>query len=179
MSLKYCMLGLLVMSCIVSCKSDKEEQKPAVENQGKTKTSDVKVVLDAIVPVDDDFQLYYNEDQTLNFDNDHSVVVNVKGQDKSQLITFYLSNDALPTALRLDPGYVKTQQKITLNSFTVEYYDKKITAKGADIFKYFQPNDNIVVTGNTLTPKIVAGNYDPMLYPGSDLLNDLRTLLVK
>ena len=186
MKLKYCFVGLLAISSFISCKIDTGENKPepAAQQEEKLSSGKVMITMNAIVPADDKFQVFYNEAGTLDFDGEHTVTVSVFGKDTPQDIRFSLPDEALPTALRIDTGDSKDQGKLTINSITVNYYDKSLVIKGGDEFlKYFQPNnlekERSDATSATFTVKPVNGNYDPMFYPSGELINALKGILVK
>lgn len=187
MKLKYCLAALLALSSLVSCKIDNGENKPAEATAPKEEvvaTGKVMVSINAIVPKDDNFQIFYTEDGSLDFNGDHAVTVSVVGKPEAQTIRFALPDDSLPAALRLDTGENKAQGKIVVDNFTVNYFDKSLVIKGGNEFlKYFQSNnvgtENPTDASVTLVTKEADGSYDPMFYPTGDLINTLKTILVK
>lgn len=187
MKVKYCLVALLAFTSLISCKIDNGENKPAEAAAPKEEvlaTGKVMVTLNAVVPKDDNFQIFYNEDGSLDFNGEHTLIVSVVGNPEAQNIRFALPDDSLPAALRLDTGENKEQGKIVVNNVTINYYDKKIEIKGGNEFlKYFQSTnvgtENATDTSVTLVTKTVDGSYDPMLYPSGDLINALKGILVK
>lgn len=184
MKLKYYFVALLAIGSLAGCKKDNTEDKPDTETaaQENAPSGKVAVTINGIITKDDTFQLFYSETGTLDFD--HNVLLPVKGKAEAQDITFLLSDDALPTSMRIDPGDQKGQGKITINSLTVKYYEKSLVIKGGKEFlKYFQSDnvglENATDASVTLVTKEVNGSYDPMLYPTGDLINALKGILVK
>ncbi|WP_116790193.1 hypothetical protein [Flavobacterium psychrotrophum] len=187
MKLKYCFVALLALSSVVSCKIDNGETKPAEAAAPKEEvvaTGKVMVTLNAVVAKDDNFQIFYNENGSLDFNGEQTLSVSVIGKPEAQDIRFALPDDSLPTALRLDTGD-KDLGQLTVNSLTVNYYEKSLVIKGGDEFlKNFQPNNLVTdksdATSATFTVKPVKdGSYDPQFYPTGDLINALKGILVK
>ncbi|HLF51749.1 hypothetical protein [Flavobacterium sp.] len=179
MKTKFLVLILLFTTFFIGCKNDKSVDDLEVVTP-KVVESKVKVVLDMIVPQDDNFQLFYTEDGTLNFNDEKSVRVAVKGSDKNQSITFDLPEDSAFTFLRLDLGENNKQAEMKMNNFLVKYFDKKFEAKGNLFFQYFAPNAQLEmnIEKSTVTP--ITGKekvYDPIMYPLEPLGVELQKLL--
>ena len=187
--LRYSLVALFAISSLVSCKIDKKYENKtepaAVEVEADaTSTGKVVVTLNAIITEDDSFQLFYTEDGSLDFNGDFTKVLPVKGKPEAQDIRFVLRDEAAPSSLRLDIGDNKKQGNIILNTITVNYNGKSFVIKGGTEFlKYFQSTNvgtqDVNANSVTLVPKEIDGNYDPMFYPTGDLINALKTLLVK
>ena len=64
-------IAVVLLSILsISCKNEKSvDQLPVVEE--KVAESKVNVTVDMVVPVDDSFQLFYTEDNTLNFSEEN------------------------------------------------------------------------------------------------------------
>jgi hypothetical protein len=175
--------ALLLLFILGSCKIDKKEENqealPQTESP-KLLNSKVKLTFDMVVPKDDLFQVYYTEDGTANCSDDQSVKTLVKGSDVSQKIVFYFPEDVAITYLRFDPGENKDQGTMKANSFTYEYFGKKIEASGSDFFNYFgSPTEQITVdtkTG-TITPSGKGEKYDPVLYQQPQVYDRLVEIL--
>lgn len=185
MKLKYYLVALLAIGSLVSCKKENTEDNTATEAAAQKENASsgkVAVVINAIVPKDDDFQLFYSEAGTLDFD--HNMMLHVTGKSDAQDITFSLDDDALPASMRIDPGDHKDQGKITINSVTVKYYDKSFVVKGGEeLLKYLQPHNLVKEssTANSITFSVqeVNGEHDPMFYPSGDFINAVKGILVK
>ena len=187
MKAKNILIGLLALGTVLACKEDKKENTKeapaAVEvEQNKTATGKVVVTLNAIVPVDDSFQVFYIEEDSLDFNGDFLIITPVKGKPEAQDIKFLLPDESYPIALRLDIGDNKKQGAINLNTVTVDYYGKSFVIKGGTEFlKYFYPNNvdvkNPTAASVTLVPVEVGDSHDPMFYPTPALLEALKTLV--
>lgn len=162
-----------------ACKDDKsKENQPAAEEKAPVE-SKVSITVDMVVPVDDTFQIFYSEDGTLNFTEEKSVRVNVKGKPESQKIVFDFPEGVAFTFLRFDAGENKLQKEMKMDNFLIKYYDKKFEAKGNLFFQYFAPNDQIKVdmAKSTFVPQ-GKEPYDPIFYP-LEPLGDVLNKLVK
>lgn len=182
MKLKYCILGMLTLTTVLSCKIDNKEEgyTPEKTEAPKNVNSNVKITLDMIVPKDDTFQIFYNENGEMDYNGDLSLRVPVKGQEAPQKIEFPLKEEALPTTIRIDFGENPGQGKMTISKVTVKYFDKALEVSGADFFNYWSPNENLVVdkVAATLTPKSVNNSYDPMAYPSGQLVEALKPIVL-
>lgn len=162
---------------LISCKEDKKN----VENEKVEKTKTFDVVLNMLVKKDDNFQLFYTEDSQINnFDDKKSIWITVKGSETPQDITFSLPEDVIPTNLRVDLGNNSKQEPMGLNSFKMNYYNKTYVLKDSLILRNFVIGDQLIYDKKTsiLTPN--QGKqpiYDPLLYPQSNLSEEILKLI--
>lgn len=175
---KSILLFVLSLSLLVSCKEEKPNEVVA-EEPGKS----VKVTVSAIVKTNDDFQLFFKEDNdvTTPFDEVNSVWTKVTGNDTAQDIVFVLPNDVLPNYLRLDVGKNEAQQGVTISGMKIEYLGKKFDISTPGFFEtYFVHNNSIEVkdqaTGEVITKKDSNGTYDPVFNSGENLKLELEKL---
>lgn len=173
----FTVLAFTVISCKKSETESKEETKPVA--------ADVKqnfsVELDVISQIKDDFALYYTEDKTINFTSDKAVWSGVKGQPTSQKVILNLSEELIPTDIRLDFGINKDQEDIVLENFKLDYYGKTFQARGSDFFKYFIPNDSIKteidqVKGTVKFLKNPKKFMTPFFYPNQKILDEIKKI---
>jgi hypothetical protein len=172
-----CSAVLLAMT-VLSCKKESPVDKAPVTT---TPINNVEVTMDVEVEKDDNFQLYYAEDGTLNFKGD-VLTAPVKGQKASQKITFILPDDAKPNNFRIDVGDNINQGKMKINSFMFRFHDKKFKISGQAFFQYFSLNGNLIVDAEkaTMTPAPKDGSsYDPMFYPAVALTDTLTKIVKK
>lgn len=164
---------LLITVSLISCK--KSENKPEVEVAKFPET--FIFTLNAVVKADDDFQVFFKEDNNSQspYDEKNSVWSGgIKGSEKAQDIVIKLPQGVYPTQIRFDFGQ-KKQSEILINSLKVSLEDKSFTLKGSDFFNFFIPDENFVKVDKS-TSKIIPielkdGKYDPMFY-SSDLLEN-------
>lgn len=171
------MTAVFLNTLLISCKNEKSvDDLPIV--QEKVAESKVSVTVDMLVTVDDSFQLFYSEDNTLNFSEDKCVRVNVKGKETTQKIVFELPDDVGFTFLRFDVGENKQQKEMKIENFAIKYYDKKFEAKGNLFFQYFSANDQIKIDMDKST-FITQGadTHDPVFYPLEPLGVELNKLI--
>ena len=175
--------AVLFLCFLSSCKIDKKEETTDVKPQAETPKlldSKVKLTFDMVVPKDDLFQVYYTLDGTPNCNEDQSAKTVVKGSPVSQKIVFYFPEDVAITYLRFDPGENKDQGTMKVNSFTYEYFGKKMEASGSDFFNYFGgPTEQIIVDAKlgTITPSGKGERYDPVLYQQPQVSEKLIEIL--
>jgi hypothetical protein len=175
------LISVLFLSVVLtSCKDDKKKTEDNVQKDAPAQTFNVS--FDLIAKADDNFHLYYTEDNTINFTEEKSIWVPIKGNANEQKITFKLPENVLPTDLRVDfgIGVNKQQAEIVLKKFNLEYFGKTFEAKDSLIFNYFYPNkDNTIVDKATssikrLSPDQPAG---PSLYPHISLVDEINKLI--
>jgi hypothetical protein len=170
----------LIVLALVSCKDEKKETV-APTNEPK-EVKGLQVTFDLVAKKDDNFHLYYTEDESVNFTEEKSSWLPYKGKETVQEVTFVLPEEAAPTNLRVDFGHGKNpeQSDIVLKSFRLKYYDKTFEAKDSLIFNYFYPNkDNTLLDNKTATLKRLKQDQEtaPCLYPHTPLTDELKKLI--
>ncbi|MFY8097723.1 MAG: hypothetical protein ACOVMH_07895 [Flavobacterium sp.] len=171
------LLFALSLSLLVSCRDEKAPEK--TEEQEKN----VKVTVSALVKVDDDFQLFFREEDNIStpFEENNSVWVSVKASDKPQNIEFVLPENTLPNYLRLDIGKNEKQQPITISGLKIDFLDKKIEMNPTNLFEtYFVHNNCVEIKdkskGEVVTKKDENGIYDPVINSGENLKFELQKM---
>ncbi len=179
MKTKNFIIATLFSLAFISCKNDKTEK---TEEAPK---ADVKenfsVDLDVITPIEDNFSVYYTEDNTINFTGEKAVWSGVKGQPNSQTVTLNLSEEIIPTNIRIDFGLNKDQGDIILEKFKLSYYGKSFEAKGSEFFTYFIPNDSVkteidLAKGTVKFLKNPKKFYTPFYYPQQKVLDEIKKI---
>lgn len=173
---------ILMTIALASCKSDKKDDKPANDSELKKEENSFNVTFNLIVKKDDNFHLYYTEDKSINFNEDQSVWLPIKGSENEQEVKFILPEDIIPTDIRVDFGYGvnKEQSEISLKKFRMNYYDKSFEVKDSLIFNYFYPNkDNTILDKTKATLKRVnlEQTTGPSLYPHITLTEEISKMV--
>lgn len=178
---KFFIVLALFSIVLTSCKNENAKKEEATQPT-ETKTKNFRITLNAIVKKDDNFQIYYKEDNnaTTPFAEESSLYVGLKGSESAQDIVFNLPNGVFPTQIRFDFGTNKEQSEIVINDFKMEYEGKTFDAKGASFFNYFRPDETFVKIdklGGKVTPLISKdGNYDPMFFSMETLDKEIMKL---
>lgn len=169
---------LSAVFAISSCKNDKAADKEAAEpKEDKLFT----VTMNLVVPKDDHFQLYYNEDGSDLYTPDKFVDVEVKGSNNPQDVTFKLPEDSFPASFRFDLGSNKEQGEVKINEFRMKYLDKNFSAKDTLFIYYFGYNQQIDYNRAKAIakPKPIANEiYDP-IFGGTEMLKAEIKKMVK
>jgi hypothetical protein len=171
--------AILALTVFASCKNESKEQEAAAPKEDVKQNFSVD--LDVISNLEDNFALYYTEDGTINFTSDKAVWSGVKGQPTTQTVTLNLSEEILPTDIRLDFGINKEQGDIVLEKFKLNYYGKSFQARGSEFFKYFIPNDSVKteineVRGTVKFLKNPKGHFTPFFYPNVTILDEIKKI---
>jgi len=170
-SLAIIAIAFLAFSCKQeSSNTDKKDATPAYADDF------FRVSFDVIVKEDDNFQLYYTLDGSINFNEESSVWMPVKGSPNVQEVVFTLPDELIPSLIRIDFGHGKNENPsdVELKSFKMTYQDKKMAANELEIFNYFTPFEPFtVVEPNTTILKRGSKTQDvgPVLYP-KELITD-------
>ena len=172
------LLFALSLSLLVSCKDENTVGK--TEEQAK---KNVKVTVSALVKVDDDFQLFFREEDNIStpFEEGNSIWTKVSASDKVQEIEFVLPENVLPNYLRLDLGKNEAQQPVTISGMKIEFLDKKVDISKSNFFEtYFVHNNSIEIkdksSGEVITKKDENGTYDPVFNSGENLKFELQKM---
>jgi hypothetical protein len=181
MKVKFLIAVLVLSITLVSCKKDEKPSASDTEVPKETLKENFSVDLDVIALQKDDFALYYTEDNTINFTGEKAVWRGVKGQPESQTVTLELSEEIVPTDIRLDFGLNKEQGDIIVEKFKMNYYGKSFEAKGSDFLKYFVANDSVKteidpVKGTIKFIKNPKNFYTPFYYPQQSLLDEVAKI---
>ena len=174
----------LILSIVVLGSCKKEENKIVVSPaEVEAIKNSFKVTLTATVTVDDNFQMYFSQDDyEAPYQEENSVWVPIKGSEKPQDIVFVLPEDVLPDYIRIDFGINVKQKVISIQNFKMNYFSKSFEAKDSLFFNYFIPNDCVTIVDKNKSViqniKSKDGRYDPLFYSEKALYDQIQ-LLVK
>ena len=172
-------LFIVILLSFTSCKNKENvtDSKP----EEKPKNQFFSVELDVVNTLEDNYALYYTEDNTINFVSDKAIWSGVKGQPQSQKVLFKLSEEIIPTDIRLDFGIVKSQKEVILENVKMDYYGKSFQFKGSDFLNFYRPNDSIKTEIDQAkgTIKFLQNpkRYNPIFfYPHEKLLAEISKI---
>ncbi|MXN92573.1 hypothetical protein GR160_15195 [Flavobacterium sp. Sd200] len=164
---------LSFLSLVTGCKNKSSLQTiPAVDN--------FRVEMDVNASKKDDFTVYYNETNNLDFSGDYAQWKGIEG-GKDETVTIDMPKGVIPTDIRLDFGVNKEQQYVTVKNIKFSYNTSAFTIKGSDFFKFFNEDKNFKTETDTVqgTLKIMAqdGIYKtPYFYPSQQLHDAIKDL---
>jgi hypothetical protein len=158
----------LLSTVFIGCKNEKStDATPEQIEQQQAADEVFKVTLHAVVKQDDNFQVYYrNDDQ--EFAEERSVWVAVAGKPEAQDIVFNMPEDVKPSLIRIDLGVNDKQEDITLYRVDLNYIGTKFTAEGGNLQNFFRPLDKTEIdfTTGVIKAKVENGKrVEPALYP--------------
>lgn len=159
---------LLFTFAMFSCKKE-----AGVENKNeKNVVSDdfFRVTFDLKIAENDNMHLYYSLDGTTNFDEKNSLWVPVKGNQKTQPVTFVFPEGVIPSLFRVDFGFGKNEKQsdVEIENLRISYLGKEEVIKGVAIMEYFTPNTDVteILPGTSiLKRKKKSQEIGPILYP--------------
>jgi len=173
-AIKFLVCSLIIVF-VVSCKNEKEAEKPVVDET-------FTITLNATVAKDDNFQVFYKEsnDAAAPFEEKYSLFAAVPGGAQPQDIVFKLPEGVFPTQLRVDFGTNKEQSEIIVNKFKMSYKEKAFETNGTNFFDYFSADSVFVKVdkaASKATPFVTKeGIYDPMFISQVALNNEILKL---
>ena len=178
-------IQILFLSVLISSCKDKQETKlPLTDKPIQKVKENFNVEVDLKASKKDDFSLYYTEDGTINFSSEMAIWRGVSGENKRETIIFNLSEEMIPTDIRLDFGMNKEQDSVTVYKVEVSYYGNEFSFNGTDFFKYFIESKDFKtefdVPNSAL--KIVKNGPEyktPFYYPRQELIDAIKKITTK
>jgi hypothetical protein len=169
----------ITLVCCKNKSSDKTLEEPVIVNNSNNTYS---VVLDVIVKKDDDFQIYYTDKTSADFNEKESVWVNVKGSESPQKVVFTFPENTLPTLFRLDFGLNNEQESIVLTSVEVNCFGNIFKTSGKEMSIYFRAIEDTEIDfeKGIIKPIVKDGKgIEPVLYPQEVPLEiELKKLII-
>ncbi|MDR6968749.1 hypothetical protein J2X31_002775 [Flavobacterium arsenatis] len=178
----FLILLLVSIATLVSCNGKNEESKENKENTEPVNEF-FSVEIDAFASKTDDFAMYFSEDGTSNFEDINAKWYGINGGKTSQVVLYNLSEETLPTHVRLDFG-LKNQDSVVVKSVKFDYYGNKFQFKGSDFFNYFIKDEQFVTKTDpakgTLTILAKDGVYKtPYYYPTQLTVDKIKEITTK
>lgn len=182
---KITVLFFLVVS-MNSCKQNSEkkssdtqtvEQKRS-ENPEEKAPIHFSLTLSALIQKNDNFQLFYIQENTSSYNVNQFLTREVSGSDQYQDITFDLPTEFYPFNLRLDFGTNPLQNSIQVEKCTLYYGSSDYVIKGSEMKDYFTFNEGVEILSDSTTFSLKTfkqgsiDKYDPFLM-GNLKLNDV------
>ncbi len=179
MKTKFIVIASLILTIFISCKNDvKKDEEKIVQNKF------FFIELEASASKTDDFAMYYSEDGTSQFKDVNAVWHGVFGAHKTQKIRFNLTEEKVPTHIRLDFGLKQNQDSVVIKNIKLSYYDNSFEFKGSEFFNYFIKSDQFSTSINnelgTITMLKKDGVYKtPYYYPTGAMIEGLKKITTK
>jgi hypothetical protein len=179
MKAKFIIVALGFLALTTACKNNKSAG--ATEGIEPTVKQNFSVELDVMASKKDDFALYYTEDNTIAFTGDMALWHGVAGGNIREKIVFDLSEEKIPTDIRLDFGMNKEQESVEVYGIKMSYYGNNLYIKGSDFFKYFIDTKDFkteidVPNGVLKIVKNTPEYQGPFFYPTQELLDSIKKL---
>lgn len=164
---------LLFASCKKDEKAAEVEKVPVKEN--------FNIELDVIAQTQDDFTVYYTEDNTNAFVGAQAVWKGVNGGGTAEKVIIDLPESVIPTNLRFDFGIKPDRKEVVLQKIKISFYDKSFEIRGSEFLNYFIKNDVVLTEVNeangTITfrkaPTSTEGSY---FGPRQELLDKIASI---
>ncbi|HSD14319.1 MAG TPA: hypothetical protein VLB74_06700 [Flavobacterium sp.] len=124
--------------------------------------------MDMVAKKSDSMHIFYKTDGTINFNENESFWVKIKGQNKNQRKTIEFPKGVVPNQVRIDFGRNLEQREIILNKFEFVYFGHSFVAKGKEIYKYFRVDESSTLLdkeSGTLKRNDTIVNRGLSLYP--------------
>jgi len=176
-------LLLLTVLSLESCKKGEESIPETTEPQKEFKKN-FNVQIQASSSKKDDFAVYFTEDNSINFKGEDAVWSGISGGNLEETINFELSEDRIPTHIRLDFGLKTDQDSVVVKNIAVNYYENGFSFSGADFFKYFIEDKQFITKVNpakgTITFYKKDGTYKtPYFYPTQVTIDKIKKIVTE
>lgn len=99
-----------------------------------------QVILNLVVKKDDEFQLFYTDNNISGYSEKHSLRKKIKGKKREQIIQFNLPKGIFPNKFRFDVGANEEQNSILIKSIKVKHGANEIFISKNIINKHLIPN---------------------------------------
>jgi len=163
---------LLLVIClsisITSCGDKEKKANTETTNESKVveapkEESVFKINLNAVIPNDDEIEIYYLDYDTQKYNRKARITKKVKGSAQAQVVELALPKDVFPTSLRLDFGRNNSEENIVLSTVDMSYEDFALQLNSQEFYSFFAPNNYIKYNKETgiIERKMVDGKYDP------------------
>lgn len=141
------------------------------ENQ--LKNNQFLIQLELYSKVNDSVHVYFLENNNLNFKENKSVWITIKGIKKNQKIEISLPKKELTKQVRFDFGHNELVQEVVLNKITFSRNNFNVSLKGKEIYQYFRidtTNTKLNIKTGVLSRKYENQKAVFSLYPKGDKL---------
>jgi hypothetical protein len=181
MKTKSFITSILIITILFSCKKDEKSSEETIIEDTIKKNEFFSVNLKLQFPLNDSFVAYYTEDNTINFDENKAVWLEVKGSNEFQEITFNFKEEVIPTHLRLDFGINKDQKEVVLEKIKIVFYGNNFEIRGSDFLNYFNENKSIKTEIDQVNGSIKfiqnEDTFNPILfYPNEKLVEEIAKI---
>jgi hypothetical protein len=182
---KIVFLSLMVLTflSLTSCKKT-EESKPETIETKKDCKQNFNVQIQASSSKKDDFALYFTEDNTINFTGENAVWCGIKGGNIEETVNFELTEDRVPTHIRLDFGLKSDQDSVVVKNIKVNYFENNFSFSGSEFFRYFNDDKQFITKVNqakgTITFYPKGKIYKtPYFYPTQITIDNIKKIVTE
>ena len=180
MNRKIFIIAFSFLTFFTACKNEKKDQT-TTEDKKPTVKENFNVELDIMASKKDDFTLYYTEDNSIEFTGDMALWHGVKGENTREKILFDLSEEKIPTDIRLDLGMNKAQDSVEVYNVKIAYYGNELSINGSEFFKYFIESKDFktAIDDKNRSLKIYKNGPEyktPFFYPRQELIDAIKKI---
>tara|TARA_R110002033_G_scaffold98637_1_gene146972 strand:+ start:5467 stop:7125 length:1659 start_codon:yes stop_codon:yes gene_type:complete len=141
----------------------------------KISPSEIIVELEAKVPEDDLFMVYYLQEGMQSLNDQKSSFIRIKGSDEFQNIQLPIPANLPIETIRIDIGRNIKQKPMEIKYITLKSPSASFIYKD-NMFELFKPNYFTEIKDGLIFTKQVAGRYDPFLSPNTSISLVLKEL---
>jgi hypothetical protein len=181
MKAKIFIVAVLLATFLTSCKNGENKETSGDQVEKLAVKENFNVEVDVIAQTQDDFTIYYSEDNTNVFSGGKAIWCGVKGGLTPEKVVFDLPEQIVPTNIRLDFGIKKDHKDVIIQNIKLAFYDRVFNIKGSEFLNYFIVNDKIITTVDvakgTITLKVdPLKNDGTYYYPRQELLDQIAKM---
>jgi hypothetical protein len=162
----------------MACKKEKSIDESVLQ-KSEIALAEFVITMEVTVKEDDDFSVYYTQDNTIHF-VDEPTWVHVSGKSAKQQVVFRLPENVYPTQLRFDFGLNEMQEAIEIHQLKFEFKNQTKVITEANLATYFRPDlSKCTLDKGKLTAIENNGvRAFPSLYPMEEALGNFLIDLV-
>lgn len=126
----------------------------------------IEIIINGIVPINDQFELFYFEPPKTEFNQHDAIQKNVVGSKNPQSIKFMLPHKIIPDRIRIDLGKKTEQQFIKIDNITIKYGQKKFIFEDEILLQNFSTSKYLKYNAQdkSYSSIKIEGRFDPYLY---------------
>lgn len=146
----------IILIFFIGCKENKTESTDNTQIDSEIidkpkQEENFKVKIKGVFNKDDQFTLFYIENESEKFNAQKVVVTKFDASNEIQEITLETPVDVYPMNIMLDFSSNKEQSSIKIYECILEYKSKSYTIKGSELKKYFRFNDGVKMQPDSVT----------------------------
>lgn len=148
-------LLLISIIILVSCKESNNKKEKVLEEKqiesifkkiekGKEINNYFEVKYVFLAQENDNFQVFYKEDYTMNFSEENSVKAGFTGKDEFQTVVLKIPENVFPVNYKFDIGSNKNLKTLQIKSLSIRYGKNEVLIPQDRLMEFLKPNKCVI-----------------------------------